>query len=337
MDGTSRIEFTPKPRGAGANPVDQTRAPTGSDAVDGFKLSRDAQLDASHKPVISIVIPFHNARETLGEQLDALEAEAAPWPWELVLVDDASSDGSIAVAEGYRNRLPLRIVRLSANRGAAAARNAGVAASCAEVVGFLDADDVIAPGWIQAAMCAARRWPAAASRFDVEALNSPDVRAERAGGQQTGLRPYEYPPFLPHCGGCGLVVRREVHERIGGFDPSLRCLEDTDYVWRLQLAGYALGFADDAVVRIRYRQNGGESARQAFRYGYSNVILYTRYRAKGMPPIPWRKGLTRTMRILTPRHLGGLGDISRRRRWLRTTSWQVGRIVASVRLRVWAL
>ena len=288
-------------------------------------------------PVLSVVIPVYEAEATLGEQLEALANEDYPESWELLVVDDASTDRSVAIAESYRDRLPVRIVRRETNGGAARARNVGVAQARAELVAFLDADDVIAPGWLKAAVCALRRYPAAASRFDVDALNPPGVRAARTGPQQTGLQRYDYPPFLPHCGACGLMVRRHVHESIGGFDPTLASLEDTDYVWRLQLAGYELHFAQDAVVRIRYRGSSWGSARQAYQYGYHNVVLYARYRERGMPRLSRRTGLARTLRLLAPGDLAKLGAVEGRQRWLRRAGWQLGRLVASCRHRVWAL
>ena len=62
----------------------------------------------------------------------------------------------------------------------------------------------------------------------------------RGNFQRDGLIPYTYPPFLPHAGGSSLGVKRALHEAIGGFDEDLPALEDTDYCWRIQLAGTPL-------------------------------------------------------------------------------------------------
>ena len=291
----------------------------------------------SHVPAITVVIPVYNAQHTLGAQLEALAQETLPEPWELIVVDDASSDSSADVAATYHGRLPLRLVRQETNGGAASARNAGAALAHSDFLGFLDADDVIAPGWLSAAVRVLRAHDAAGSRFDVDTLNPPEVRAARRGPQQDGLQEYDYPSFLPHCGGCGLMVRRHVHEAIGGFDTSLPALEDTDYVWRLQLAGFELHFAADAVVRIRYRDSSVRSAQQAYTYGYYNVILYMRYRNRGMGPLPWRSGARRLLRIFAPQMLIGLLDRDRRMRWLRLVGFQLGRVAASLSLGVWAL
>ena len=288
-------------------------------------------------PVLSVVIPVHNAQDTLGAQLHALAQETLPGSWELIVVDDASSDSSVSVAEAFCGRLPMRLVRQATNGGAASARNAGAALARSDFLGFLDADDVIAPGWMAAAVRALQAHDAAGSRFDVDTLNPPEVRAARRGPQQEGLQQYDYPQFLPHCGGSGLMVRRVVHEAIGGFDASLPALEDTDYAWRLQLAGFDLYFAADAVVRIRYRDNSVRSARQAYAYGYYNVVLYLRYRDRGMGRLPWRSGVRRLLRIFAPRVLIGLTDRERRMRWLRLVGFQLGRAAASLSLGVWAL
>lgn len=288
-------------------------------------------------PLLSVIVPVFNAEATLADQLGALAAETCSVPWEVVVVDDASTDRSLEIAQSYCGRLPLQIVRQRENRGAAAARNAGAAAARGAYLGFLDADDVIAPGWAEAAVRMLEQHDAAGSRFDVETLNPPEVRTSRNAAQQTGLQEYRYPTFLSHCGGSGLMVRKDVHESIGGFDETLRYLEDTDYVWRLQLAGHELAFAHEAVLRVRYRRDAVGTARQAYHYGYHNVVLYARYRSLGMPNLPRRRGLRSLTRLLSPTWLPAVWNVEVRHQWMRRAGWALGRIDASLRHHVWAL
>ncbi len=286
---------------------------------------------------LSVVIPVHNGADTLGEQLDALASQACRASWEVVVVDDASSDASVEVASSFRSRIPLRVIELDTRGGAGRARNVGAAAARGAYLAFVDADDVVAEGWLDAAVRALDVHVAAASRFEDEALNTPRARELRHIHQREGLQEYTNPPFLPHAGGCGLMVRREVHARLSGFDESLPCLEDTDYTWRLQLAGEHLHFEPSALVHVRYRSSTLAAFWQRYRYGYYNVVLYVRYRAYGMPDIDRRAGVRGWIRLADPRKLVRLVRSDARAKWTRDLGWRLGRLAASVRYGVWAL
>jgi GT2 family glycosyltransferase len=78
---------------------------------------------------------------------------------------------------------------------------------------------------------------------------------------------------------------------VGGFDDTIMLGTDVDLCWRVQLAGSALRFVPDAVVRYRYRDTWGGIFAQARTYGTAGPALYRRYRARGMPRRPWRTAL----------------------------------------------
>jgi GT2 family glycosyltransferase len=98
---------------------------------------------------ISVVIPTHNRLEVLAEVLQALEFQASPPPFEVVVVDDGSTDGTAEWLRGRAFDLPLRILTQT-NSGPAAARNTGVAVASGEWVAFLGDDTVPSPGWLAA-------------------------------------------------------------------------------------------------------------------------------------------------------------------------------------------
>jgi GT2 family glycosyltransferase len=289
--------------------------------------------------VFSIVIPCYNDVDLLVEQLDGLADQTGPEAWEVVIADNGTT-GGVEVVEAaalpYRARLPeLRVLDASDRRGAAHARNVGVRVARGDKIGFLDADDVAADGWVAAMTAALDSHPVAASRWDVDRLNTEEVASGRRGSQTHGLRTYRHPPFLPHAGGCGLGVRREAFEQVGGFDEGLRLLEDTDLIWRLQLAGYELAFVSDAVVHIRFRESAAASFRQSFGYGRYNVLLYKRYRRHGMPRLTKRAGLYSLVALVT--QLPRLFDRRRRAAYLRSVGFRLGRIRGSIEQRVWGI
>lgn len=285
-------------------------------------------LQSAGRPEIAVVIPAWNAATTLAEQLEALARQDFTGPWELVVVDDGSTDGTVAVATEFADRLPLRVVATGKTRGPAHARNVGAAASSAPLIGFVDADDVVADDWLRVVRTSLDEHSAVASRFDAKRLNPPDVRASRTLGQKVGLGRDRYAGFLPHAGGCGLAVRREVHEDIGGFDERLPRLEDTDYCWRLQLAGWKLQFVPEAVVHVRFRQQATALLHQAFAYGRINGWLYHRYRPLGMLHVSWWREARGVVRGIAALPLAR--PASTRLRHLRTVVRHLGTLAGRV-------
>jgi glycosyltransferase involved in cell wall biosynthesis len=104
----------------------------------------------------SVVIPSFERRPVLEEVLRALDAQSGAPPFEIVVVDDGSRDGTAAWLRGVRPERPFRLIE-QANRGPAAARNRGVAAAAGEAVAFLGDDTVPEAGWLAAHAAAHRR------------------------------------------------------------------------------------------------------------------------------------------------------------------------------------
>lgn len=290
--------------------------------------------DPSRPLKLSVVIPCLNAADTLGVQLEALARQSWPGEWEVIVADNGSTDGSREVAERYRDRLPhLRVVDASDRKGQAHARNVGAAAAMGEAFLFCDADDEVAPGWLAALGRILEDREFVACRYDNEKLNPEWVRRTHLNPQKDGLTAYDYPDFLPHAGGGGLAVRRHVHEAVGGFDESMPALEDTDYCWRIQLAGYGFTFAPDAVVSIRHKHGLGGIFRQGMSYGKHNVLIYKKYRPLGMPRLGWTPGLLRWGKLILKTPLMVLTREGRAR-WLWQLGWRLGRVEGCVRYRV---
>src|SRR5215470_1254780 len=105
---------------------------------------------------MSVVIPTFNRLEVLAEVLQALEFQQGAPPFEVVVVDDGSSDGTSAWLRSRTFRIPLRVLAQE-NRGPAAARNTGVAVAQGQWVAFLGDDTVPSPGWLAAHREAHRR------------------------------------------------------------------------------------------------------------------------------------------------------------------------------------
>jgi glycosyltransferase involved in cell wall biosynthesis len=94
-----------------------------------------------HVPAVTVITPVWNADATLAEAVASVRMQTRS-DWEMILIDDGSTDGSAALAESLAAGEPrLRLLSLGANRGPAAARNAGLRAARGRFIAFLDADD----------------------------------------------------------------------------------------------------------------------------------------------------------------------------------------------------
>ena len=194
---------------------------------------------------VAVVVATHNRRHLLRRLLAALAAAGLDRDAvEVVVVDDGSTDGTLAELRAMEKRgeLPLRLVRMDANSGPAAARNAGWRATSAPLVAFTDDDCAPEPGWLAALTRAAER---GADFVQGTTVADPD--------REPG--PFSHTMVVTAASGryetCNMLYRRSLLESLGGFDESFRHPygEDTDLGLRAVAAGAMFAFADDAVVR----------------------------------------------------------------------------------------
>lgn len=282
---------------------------------------------------LSIIIPCWNAEATIAVQLEALRSQQWSEPWEIIVADNGSTDGTVQVIKHYQALMPhLRLVTAVGKQGAAFARNIAAQASTAETLAFCDADDEVAEDWVAAIGEALKIHDFVASKFEHCKLNAPDILQFRRPNQSEGLMSH---PFLPHAGGCGLGIKRVLHERIGGFDDEIRFLEDTDYCWRLQLMGIPLQFVPEAVIHVRYRDTIATSFSQAQQWGECSVLLYQRFLSQGHPVFTvkdaWKEWFSLAKQLIKVRSRGAWA------KWLRNLGWRLGCVKGAMKYRIFAL
>ncbi|HEB87254.1 MAG TPA: glycosyltransferase [Gammaproteobacteria bacterium] len=283
---------------------------------------------------LSVIIACFNEEATLADLLESLASQEWSKPWEIVFVDNRSTDNSLAIAKEYRKRLPnLKIVDASGKQGKPFALNKGITVSEGALIAFLDADDLVAPGWLPVVGKALEEHELIATRTDVETLNDENNRRYRGNVQAEGVLQIHYPPYLPHASGGTIGITRALNDKIGGFDESLRCLEDTDYLWKAQLAGATLHYVPEAVVQVRFRDDLRGIYRQRRAYAEYNVFLSRRYRSYGDPmPHPWHSYFNGWKRLLLS--LKKLRRAPSRADWVGKLGWMVGRTRGIVKYRV---
>lgn len=222
-----------------------------------------------------MIIAAFNAEKTLGVQLDALAAQDTAFDWEVVVCDNGSTDGTVALVTSWQQRMPqLRLVDASARQGAGAARNIGAERANGAALVFCDADDAVTSGWLSAMHRALSTSPAAAGGRRYDLLNT----APHGPFDWTDpLFTTPVLPGLPAGSSSNLGIRRDVFAEMGGFDETLRVGEDLDLCWRIQLAGHELAPAPDAIVQIRRREGLRAVFRQSYAYGVADRVLEHRY------------------------------------------------------------
>ncbi|WP_258053303.1 glycosyltransferase family A protein [Streptomyces sp. Ru72] len=178
-------------------------------------------------PVVSVVIPCHDYARYLPDAVSSVVAQTFR-DWELVIVDDGSTDDTAEVAKGLIARHPDRRIRLlrQANAGVSAARNTGIEAAAGRYILPLDADDVIAPTMLEKTVAVLDGDPGIAiASTDVFTFTDDDLPP-----QAVPLPAYSRELMLQrlimfYCS----LYRREAWQAVGGYDESMRAGEDWDF------------------------------------------------------------------------------------------------------------
>ncbi|MBX3235946.1 MAG: glycosyltransferase [Nitrospiraceae bacterium] len=276
----------------------------------------------------SVIIPYFNAAETIGDLLHSLTKQAWSLSWEVIISDNGSTDDlSSALSSLHPNIPQLRILDAGAKRCASHARNAGVEAAKGNLLLFCDADDVPGPGWSNAMIEALNRDRFVAARLSFDALNPPAMTKARGTTQVDDLQKFDFLPF-PHAGGGTLGVRREIHEAVGGFDETIPIGEDIDYCIRVQQMGVPLQFVPQAQVNYRLPSSLRQVYRQARRYAEYEVYLQGRYgqQAQSIELWRWRKYFATWQHVLLR-----LPNLARSPEGRTQLFWRLGRQIGLLR------
>ncbi|MDZ8188211.1 MAG: glycosyltransferase family 2 protein [Nostoc sp. ChiSLP02] len=188
--------------------------------------------------MISVIIPCHNSAQWLPETLTSLQQQENIT--EVILVDDASTDESVKVANLYSSTLPIRVIS-SLDRGVSAARNTGLSCARGEWIQFLDADDILMPGKL--------------SRHLQIGIS---YQADVVYGSWQAYQEMEKGIFVPQdvtipdysgdlivrllgadnfCQIGAILFRRQAILKVGGFRVDMHCIEDVNLYLRLGLSG----------------------------------------------------------------------------------------------------
>lgn len=197
----------------------------------------------------SVIVPARNAEATLTRTLAALAQQDFSGTYEVIVVDDGSTDGTALSARNAAG--PVTVIEQSAT-GPGAARNRGVAASSGAVLAFCDADVFPTPGWLSAG---------------VSALDTADlVQGKVLPDPDAHLGPFDRTLWITHEVGlwetANLFVSRQAYESTGGFEDWLvpeigkAMAEDVWFGWKSRRNGARSAFAQDALAHHAVFERG---------------------------------------------------------------------------------
>jgi GT2 family glycosyltransferase len=218
---------------------------------------------------VSIVTALYNRLDLTREFLVSLERHPPPEPWEIIWVDDGSTDGTrewLRTLPGPRHHVVLNEVNL----GYAAANNRGAALATGRTLALLNNDLVLTPGWFTPMADILSRFPGAGLVGNVQ-LNAKTGAVDHSGfyyyARGKPAHDRTLPPAVPSparpvpaaTGAC-LLVAHERFRALGGFDPVFRngC-EDVDLCLRARAAGWQNYVALNSVIRHHVSSSPGRS------------------------------------------------------------------------------
>jgi glycosyltransferase involved in cell wall biosynthesis len=257
----------------------------------------------------------------------ALERQVCSFPWEVIVIDNGSTDTSAATAQTFVDRLPNFRLLSEKTPGKSRALNLGIAAARGEHLIFVDADDEAGEGYVQKMSEALDDFDVVGGYLDTKLLNAYCAQDEMV--TNVGLPVYHR--FRPGFPGCIFAIRSSVREQVGWYDETLKLAEDVDFCWRAHGLGATFGRQLEAVMHVRRPPTNLAAFRKSRSYGWSAVWLYERYRSQGMERRRIRNVLG-PMRWVLARARRNEGP------WKWGLSWEIGTIVGrtgeSIRRRV---
>jgi GT2 family glycosyltransferase len=227
-------------------------------------------------PRVSVVVCTHNGARTIRDCLAGCARLDYP-NYEVIVVNDGSTDGTTEIVRGF----DVRLIN-TPNNGLSRARNVGLSAASGEIIAYLDDD----------------AWP---DEHWLRHLADTFLTSDHAGVGGPNIAPQDDPPLAQcvanapggpthvlltdraaeHIPGCNMAFRVHCLREIGGFDARFRIAgDDVDVCWRLQARGWSLGFNPAALVWHRRRRSVKDYWKQQFNYGRAEAMLEAKWPEK---------------------------------------------------------
>lgn len=227
-------------------------------------------------PRVSVVVCSYNGGRTIRDCMEGLANLRYP-NFEVIVVDDGSTDGMADIVREY----PVRLVQTE-NRGLSSARNLGLELATGEIVAYTDDDAYPDPEWLYYLAHTFRT-------TDYAAVGGPNLPPAGDGPTAEAVANAPGGPThvllsdteAEHIPGCNMAFRVDALRAIGGFDPRFRVAgDDVDVCWRIQQAGWKVGFHPAALVWHHRRKTVRAYWKQQTGYGKAEAMLHVKWPEK---------------------------------------------------------
>ncbi|HLP78913.1 MAG TPA: glycosyltransferase [Candidatus Paceibacterota bacterium] len=255
--------------------VDAERWPKESFGAVQRQFNAAPYFPLARVPRVSVVVASYNGERTLRSCLESLQRLNYP-DYEVILVDDGSTDGTREIAAKFPN---VCFVQHKRNFGLSAARNSGIATATGEIIAFTDSDCRADEDWLYylvgdlldsefAGIGGPNLLPPEDSPVAAAVMASP-------GGPAHVMLTDRQAEHIP---GCNMAFYKWALEEIGGFDPIYtKAGDDVDVCWRLQQAGYRIGFSPSGFVWHYRRSTVAAYLKQQRGYGEAEALLVRKH------------------------------------------------------------
>jgi glycosyltransferase involved in cell wall biosynthesis len=264
-----------------------------------------------HQPRVAVVIPVFNASACLADTLRSVQGQTVA-DWELVVVDDGSTDDSAAIVSELAAADPrIRLVRQD-NAGVSVARNRGVAESRAPLIAFLDADDLWHPAKLEAHLRLHREDPGIGVSFARVEFLTPDgvPSGVRSAARRRAPEPAELLAENPTTTTSNWVLRREVFEQVGGFLEGMNHSEDLEWLLRVAcLSSWRFGVLPEVLTYYRTSGGGLSAGLERMEDGWMRLVEEARRYAPDLVRWEFARARAVQLRYLARRSVR-LGDSS---------------------------
>jgi glycosyltransferase involved in cell wall biosynthesis len=262
------------------------------------KLPASTSSEAS---AISVVVPVYNGAATIEACVRSLLLSEDPGElFEIIVVDNASSDHTMGILAGYRDRIRVLQERV---RGASAARNTGIRNARGKIIAFTDADCIVEPRWLREIVPPLRDREvgiAGGPILSTLPCNRIEMFGERIHDHRRSIE-----DSSPSAITMNWASRREVLEDVGLFDESLLRGHDADLARRIRMRGYRLIYCPQAVVHHRNESTLRGLFLEGVAHGRAVVMMRDKYPFASPADTFHPKALHRRMKLNLRRCLSG--------------------------------
>ena len=232
-----------------------------------------ANLNHMSPICVSVIVPAYNASATIGRTLDALSRQKCFQSFEVIVVDDGSSDNTANIAGSFAS---VRYVRQD-NAGPACARNRGAQLAKGEYLAFTDSDCIPHEDWISTLMEGFSRQQVGVVAGSYGIAN-PQSWLARCVHREILWRHSRLMPDFPNAfGSYNFCARKDVFQAVGGFNTAYRHAsgEDNDLSYKIRASGWRIYFQRKALVDHYHPTRVPQYLKEQFRHGFWRVKMYS--------------------------------------------------------------